>query len=107
MARGELDLLLVRRLSWACRVYQSVSQPASPSIEAWHELVGWHLVWRVAAAFLFVSVARVLFRGQNLEEAWNVFSALFGPDWGFGHIHWKIWLFLGVSFRSTGRLSAG
>jgi len=63
-----------------------------------YELAGWRLVWRVAAAFLFVSVVRVLFRGQNLDEAWRVFSALFGPNWGFEHIHWHIWLVMGVSF---------
>ena len=63
-----------------------------------YDLTGWNLIWRVAFAFLFVSVARVLFRGQNLDEAWRVFIALFGPDWGLDHIHWKIWLVLAVSF---------
>jgi len=63
-----------------------------------YELRGFKLVWRVAAAFTFVTLARILFRGQDLDQCWRVTDQLLGTDWTFNHIHWKIWAVMGASY---------
>ncbi len=63
-----------------------------------YDLTGFNLVWRVAAAFTFVTLARILFRGENLDQAYAVADRLLGTNWTFVHIHWKIWAVMAVSF---------
>ena len=63
-----------------------------------YELRGLKLVWRVLLTLTFVSLARILFRGQDLSQCWRITDQLLGTDWSFGHIHWKIWLVMGVSY---------
>ena len=92
-----------------------------------YELRGFKLVWRVFLAFTFVTIARILFRSQDLGQAWDVTRHLIGygtaniglvdawhyaADVGgvgldgvraffgvlFGHIHWKVWAVLVVSY---------
>ena len=64
-----------------------------------YDLTGFKLAWRVLAAFTFVTLARILFRAQDLTQAWTVTDALLAADaWHFGHIHWGIWVVMGLSF---------
>jgi len=63
-----------------------------------YELGGFKLVWRVVLTLTFVSLARILFRGQDLAQCWRVTDQMLGTDWSFGHIHWKIWLVMGVAY---------
>jgi D-alanyl-lipoteichoic acid acyltransferase DltB (MBOAT superfamily) len=44
-----------------------------------YSLTGWRWAWRVAAALSFVTLARILFRSQNLDQAWAVTAQLLHP----------------------------
>ncbi|MFT7624292.1 MAG: alginate O-acetyltransferase complex protein AlgI, partial [Myxococcota bacterium] len=61
-------------------------------------LRGFKLIWRVALALTFVTLARILFRGEDMAQCWRVTDQLLGTNWTFHHIHWKIWLVMGLSY---------
>ena len=63
-----------------------------------NEFHGFALIWRIFLAFQFVTIARILFRAPSMENAWTITQSLFTWDWSFGHIHWKIWAVLFVSY---------
>jgi D-alanyl-lipoteichoic acid acyltransferase DltB (MBOAT superfamily) len=63
-----------------------------------NEFHGFSLVWRIFLAFNFVTIARILFRAPSMANAWEITQSLFTWNWGFGHIHWKIWAVLFVSY---------
>ena len=61
-------------------------------------LQGWSLLWRVVLTFNFVSLARILFRSQDLGQAWAVTDQLLGTTWAFHHVHWKVFAVLFASY---------
>ena len=69
-------LVAVNRWSNQRRVRQGLSD----------EVHGVSLVWRIAATFTFVTLARILFRSQSLAHAWAVTKRLLHGDWAIEHI---------------------
>ncbi|MBT9559939.1 MAG: MBOAT family protein [Myxococcales bacterium] len=61
-----------------------------------HGLIG--IVWRVACTFAFVTLARILFRAENLTQAWAVTKQLMGSNWTVHQLHSSIFWVLGVSY---------
>ncbi len=56
------------------------------------------VLWRWAATFLFVCVARILFRSEDLSQAWTITKQLCGTQWTVGQLPWQILAVLGVTY---------